>query len=44
MVAFWKDVATKVGRLLPKISHRLLIPDPGSPSFEGFMDEVLPPA
>lgn len=44
MVAFWKDVATKVSRFLPKISHRLLIPDPGAPSFEGFVDEVLSPA
>ena len=44
MVAFWKDVATKVNRSPPKISHRLLISDPGTPSFKGFMDEVLSPA
>lgn len=43
MVAFWKDVATKVNRLLPMTS-RPLIPNLGTPSFEGFVDEVLPQA
>lgn len=43
MVAFWKDVATKVNRLLPKTSRCLLTLDPGTPPFKGFVDEVLSP-
>lgn len=35
MVAFWKDVATKVNRLLPEIFHRLLIPSYRHPIIRG---------
>jgi len=44
MVAFWKDVATKVNRLFPKTLPLPLIPNLGTPSFKGFVDEVLPQA